>query len=66
VIQNLANQLDMDEPTRHAYAERLIGGSLAGPDGRPTFNRLTVKQAGMVIDALNADLQEKQTRNRNR
>lgn len=66
VIQNLANQLGMDDATRHAYAERLIGQSLVGPDGRPTFNRLTVKQAGMVIDALNADLQEQKNRNRNR
>jgi phage recombination protein Bet len=59
VIQTLAGKLGMDDATKHAYAERLVGHTLAGPDGRSSFNNLTVRQASLVVDALNDDLRQR-------
>jgi hypothetical protein len=45
----------MDDQTKHRYAERLVGHTLAGEDGHSSFNNLTVREASLVVDALNDD-----------
>jgi hypothetical protein len=60
VIQTLAGKLGMDDQTKHQYAERLVGHTLAGEDGRSSFNNLTVREASLVVDALNDDLAQQQ------
>jgi recombination protein RecT len=55
VIQTLAGKLGMDDQTKHRYAERLVGHTLAGEDGHSSFNNLTVREASLVVDALNDD-----------
>jgi hypothetical protein len=60
VIQTLAGTLGMDDQTKHQYAERLVGHTLAGEDGRSSFNNLTVREASLVVDALNDDLAQQQ------